>query len=185
MRQSNFKSIIVDALEQFTFLSHETDKFPNIKINNVGLGVARELCYHFEYDYKEILKILRKKEIEKQFDIHESENYMKLKEDRFYLDLNAPDNINTFINFLLPKSDGYAITLPIGYLQLYIIYCVLSYQEVSVLPAEEAHDKHYDLIDKFPRLKLVITYIDLGNKETIKNYVFQFRDLFTYLALQF
>jgi|YelNatPaOPRAMG01_1025707.scaffolds.fasta_scaffold12873_4 hypothetical protein len=151
----DFKSIIEDTLKQFTFHSHETDKSPNIKIDNVGLGVARDLHYHFEYDYNEILKILSKKEIEKQFDIYKSEDYMKLKGDNFYLDLTPPDNINTVINFLLPKSDSYEIILPIAYLQLYILYGALVYETMSNPALKEARDKHYDLIDKFSQTKII------------------------------
>ena len=173
----DFQSKIEDEFREFIFLSHETDNPPNIKVNNVGFAVARELCYHFEYDYNEILWTLRNKDIDNKFDFNEPERYIKLKEDKFYLGLDLPDNIDTIINFLLPKSDGYEFSLPKNYLNLYIIYGILVFNEIANLSLEEAQNRYYSLIDLFPKLKLFISYKDLGNKLTVKHYDFQFRDL--------
>lgn len=172
-----FISKIKDTLGYFIFLSKGTDKSPSIGINNVGLGVARELRYHFEYDYNKIIEILQLNDNEDQFNFNESENLLQLKKDKLYLDFTPPDNIDTIINYLLPKSDSYEIYLPIDYLKLYIMYGALLCKETPALQQEEARDRHYNFIDKFPKLKLFISYIDLGNNETTKNYVFQFRDI--------
>lgn len=173
----DFQSRKENNLGEFNFLSQGTGSLPHIKINNVGLAVARELHLRFEYDYEEIIRILGISDISNQLKIDESDESIQLREDQFYIGLEPPDKAYAYINFLIPTSEGYEFILPKDYLNLFIIYGTLVYNEIANLSLKEAQITYYKLIDSFPKLKLFISYKDLGNKLTVKNYDFQFRDL--------
>ena len=173
----DFQSKIENTLGNFIFHSQGTDKSPHIKINNVGLAVARELHWRFVYDYDKIIRILKQRNLENQFKIDEADESIQLRKDQLYIGLEAPDDAYAYINYLLPTSKDHEFALPVNYLNLYIIYGTLVFNEIAKLSLEEAQNRYYSLIDSFPNLKLFISYKDLGNKLTVKNYVFQFRDL--------
>src|ERR1035437_1882252 len=141
----------------------------NLKLHNIGLGVAKDIKLTWSFDTLKIITILNNNKpipfIDSIVYSHKKYIFYDKKDTNYYYEFG--DVLNNRINYLLPSRDSKDIAkanLPYLYVRMYSFYQILNayIQQTSHLEKE--------VIGEFPDLYLNISYLDISNNKYKKWY---------------
>ncbi len=134
-------------------------------MNNIGFGVAKEVTWHWSFDFIGAKNAIRLSKDEFEFDAKDTQffiKYPKFKVD--WIISVGEDNASDYFNFILPYSienRKNEIRLPNYFMQLYWLF------KVKDMMVERLGED-----ERFPPLKLNVYYKDMDGKKISKTFYF-------------
>lgn len=166
-----------DYENKFVFTtSGAFNELPKLRILNVGLAVAKKIKHHYEYDIETALKLLKAMDEENEFTLNFSDDLLRIRSGKtnykdadHYVNTQNRERVSNFLLPTLDKNISHEVNLPLYYCELFVLYLYLDLKS-HIREKDKKISKENIHTSIFPKIKLIVSYKDLGGKFLVKTF---------------
>lgn len=176
---------LADSKSFFYFKTHNLHEPENKKdetkhsissqvfMENIGYGIANQVSYKWDFDYKKALKILCKLDNEFDFEIRKNDQSILLtRNSQFYGSYDFQKiSKESKIDFIKPENlqlNKKPFSIPMLITSIHMDYVLIK----NKMTTDICNKFEYEEYDNFPKPKLSITYKDITDKKYNNKYEF-------------
>jgi hypothetical protein len=142
-------------------------------MENLGYGIANQVNYKWDFDYKRALKILCKLDDEFSFEIRNNEKSILLTRNNKFYGTYDFERISkeSKIDFIKPENlqlNKKPLSIPMLITSIHMDYVLIK----NKMTTEICNKFNYEKYENFPKPKLLITYKDIAGKKYNNKYEF-------------
>ncbi len=155
-----------------------TDKTPHsissqIFLENIGFGIANQVNYKWEFDYKKAIKILCELDSDLKYKFNFTEKSVMLTRNEQYYESYRFDDIGNErkIDFIKPENlqlNRKPLSIPMIITGIHMDYVLVK----NKMNSEICKKFEFEDYKKFPKPKLTVSYKDIAGKEYKSTYKF-------------